>query len=1231
MTKLTEDTIEQFALQQLERLGYQTLYAPDISPDGDYPERSSYEEVYLLERLEQAVRRINPQIPREAQQEAIKEIRRINSPELIANNEAFHKALTEGINVTYHKNGTQRGDLVWLIDFETPENNEFLAANQFTVMENEVTKRPDVVLFVNGLPLVVMELKNAAGDKATIKSAFRQIGTYKSIIPALFTPNIFSVISDGLEACAGTISSGFNRFMVWKTSDGKQEVSPLISQLETLINGMLNKETLLDLIRHFVVFEKSKKEDPETGITTVTTIKKLAAYHQYYAVNRAVESTLRAAGYNSSSKDVRQTKSGRAENSPPPEGWTPQADGVVEERYSKNYFSLPYNPKLKERARELRKAGNLPEVLFWKQVHKGKFKDFDFDRQKIIGNYIVDFYCGNCQAVIEIDGSSHDDKQEYDAERDAYLESLGLTVIHISAKDILQNLDATMEWLHDHPALSGTPPGEGNLVRESPESYGVPGVKSQPSGDRKGGVMWHTQGSGKSLSMVFYTGKIVLVLDNPTIVVITDRNDLDDQLFDTFASSRQLLRQYPVQAETRQHLKELLKTSGGGVVFTTIQKFHPDEGNEYEELSDRGNIVVIADEAHRTQYGFKAKTIDDKDEDGNVIGKKTVYGFAKYMRDALPNATYLGFTGTPIEKTDVNTPAVFGNYIDVYDIAQAVEDGATVPIYYESRLAKVILSEEGKKLVQEFDEELDQEDLTEAQKAKSKWTQMEALVGSEQRLANVANDIVAHWEQRDIIEGGKGMIVAMSRRIAADLYGEIIKLRPEWHSDDLKEGAIKVVMTTKSSDGPKISKHQTTKEQRRFLAERMKDPDDELQLVIVRDMWLTGFDAPSLHTLYIDKPMKGHNLMQAIARVNRVYKDKPAGLVVDYLGIASDLKKALSFYSDAGGKGDPAEAQEKAVQQMLEKLEVVSQMFHDFPYEDYFDAETSKKLSIILGAEDHILGLEDGKKRYINEVSKLSQSFAIAIPHEEALDVKEEVGFFQAVKARLSKFDATGSGRSDEELETAIRQVIDQALVSEQVIDVFDAAGIKKPDISILSEEFLLEIKDMEHKNVAIEVLKKLLNDEIKSRSRKNIVQSKSLMEMLENSIKKYQNKVLTSAEFLNELINHTRQVMEMDKEPEHMGLTDYEYGFYCAVANNESAKELMGKDKLRELAVILYEKVKNNATIDWTIKENVKAKLKVAIKRTLRQYGYPPDMQRLATETVLRQAESIAEELTIS
>ena len=1219
MSRITEHSIEGFAIKLLEHLGYEYIYAPSIAYDGENPERSSYEEILLTHRMAEAVRRINPTIPPATQEEAIKEIQRIHSPELLTNNESFHRLLTEGIKVSYQKDGQQRGDLVWLIDFNSPENNDFIVANQFTVIENGVNKRPDIILFVNGIPLVVIELKNAADENATIKSAFRQIETYKATVPNLFAYNAFCVISDGLEARAGTLSSGMSRFMAWKSADGKEEASHLVSQMETLINGMLNKGTLLDLVRHFIVFEKSKKEDAQTGITTISTVKKLAAYHQYYAVNRAVESAMRATGY----------------NSPSEEGWS--KTGVVPNprikeitRASKNYFSLPYNPKLKERARELRKAGNLPEVLFWNQVKNKQFKGYDFDRQKIIGNYIVDFYCGNCQVVIEIDGAIHDFQQEYDADRDSFLQSLGLTVIRIPAVDVLNKLDHTIESLKNHPALTDTPPQEGNFVMESPENYGVSGVKSQPKGDRKGGVVWHTQGSGKSLSMVFFTGKIVLALDNPTVVVITDRNDLDDQLFDTFAASTQLLRQEPKQVENRSDLKEKLKVASGGVIFTTIQKFSPEEGNVYETLSERENIVVIADEAHRTQYGFKAKTVDDKDEHGNVIGKKTVYGFAKYMRDALPNATYIGFTGTPIESTDVNTPAVFGNYIDVYDIAQAVEDGATVRIYYESRLAKVNLSEEGKKLVEELDDELDGEELTETQKAKAKWTQLEALIGSENRIKNVANDIIQHFGQRQEVFEGKGMIVAMSRRIAADLYAEIIKLKPEWHSDDLDKGVIKVVMTSSSSDGPKIAKHHTTKQQRRMLADRMKDPDDELKLVIVRDMWLTGFDAPSMHTLYIDKPMKGHNLMQAIARVNRVYKDKPGGLVVDYLGIASDLKRALSFYSDAGGKGDPTIAQAQAVELMLEKLEVVSQMFNGFPYEDYFQADTGQKLSMILAAEEYILGLEDGKKRYINEVTALSRVFAIAIPHEQAMDVKDEVSFFQAVKARLAKFDSTDSGRTDEEIETTIRQVIDQALVSEQVIDVFDAAGIKKPDISILSEDFLMELKGMQHKNVALEVLKKLLNDEIKARSKKNLVKSKSLKEMLEDSIKKYHNKILTAAEVMDELIKLSKEIVNMDNEAKKLGLSDFEYAFYTAVANNDSAKQLMQQDKLRELAIILTERVKQNASIDWTIKESVRAKLKVIIKRTLRQYGYPPDMQKLATETVLKQAEMIAKELTI-
>jgi len=947
MTKITENEIELFAIELLEKLGFEYIYAPSIAPDSETPMRESFEDVILKEKLQNALAAINPTLDYDLIEYAVKQCQRLRSTELLTDNELFHKMLTEGVKVKVQKDGVTRGEIVKLIDFDDVSRNNFVVSNQLTIVENGINKRPDLILFVNGLPLVVAELKNPVDENATIKSAYNQIQTYKSVIPSLFAYNAFCIISDGLEAKAGTISAGLTRFMSWKSSDGRSEASKLISRMETLVHGMLNPTTLLDLIRNFIVYEKNTKVDSKTQITTIETVKKLAAYHQYYAVNKAVERTTLASSIN---------------------------------------------------------------------------------------------------------------------------------------------------------------------------------------GDKKGGVVWHTQGSGKSLSMVFYTGKVVLSLNNPTILVITDRNDLDDQLFDTFASSQSLLRQEPIQAQDRDHLKTLLKVASGGVIFATIQKFSPEEGNIYDELSDRRNIIVIADEAHRTQYGFKPKTVDDKDKDGNVIGKKIVYGFAKYLRDALPNATYLGFTGTPIENTDVNTPAVFGDYVDIYDISQAVEDGATVKIYYESRLAKITLSDEGKKLVKELDDELGNDDLSETQKAKAKWTQLEALIGSENRVNEVANDIVTHFENRQEVFDGKGMIVAMSRRIATRLYEEIIKLRPEWHSDDLSKGVIKVIMTASSSDGPQMAKHHTTKQQRRDLANRMKDTNDELKLVIVRDMWLTGFDAPSMHTLYIDKPMKGHNLMQAIARVNRVYKDKPGGLVVDYLGLASDLKKALSFYSDSGGKGDPALAQEQAVALMLEKLEVVSQMYHGFAYENYFEADTRVKLSLILEAEEHILGLEDGKKRYIDEVTALSSAFAIAVPHDEAMDVKDEVSFFQAVKARLVKFGSTGGGRTDEELETTIRQVIDKALVTEQVIDIFDASGIKKPDISVLSEEFLLEVKGMKHKNIALEVLKKLLNDEIKTRMKTNLVQSKSLMEMLENSIKKYHNKIITAAEVIEELINLSKDIIRWMK-----------------------------------------------------------------------------------------------------
>ncbi|MBV6429264.1 MAG: hypothetical protein KIPDCIKN_03815 [Haliscomenobacter sp.] len=1090
MSKITENDIELLALEELEKLGWSYALGPIIAPDGENPERQSWDETLLAGRLRAAIARINPDVSPDLQEQALKEVTRIASPELITNNEYFHTLLTDGVELSYHQDGQERGVKVWLVDYDHPENNDFLAVNQFTVIENNNNKRPDIILFVNGLPLVVIELKNAADENATVRKAFDQLSTYKAAIPALFTYNAICVISDGLDARAGSLSAGYSRYMAWKTADGKTEADPRIGQMETLIKGLLNQRTLLDYIRHFVVFEKAKKvepeaksrpegvgKDPKTGVITIETVKKIAAYHQYYAVNKAVESTQMAA-------------------------------------------------------------------------------------------------------------------------------SLG--------------------------------------------------------GDRKGGVVWHTQGSGKSLSMVFYSGKLVLGLDNPTIVVITDRNDLDDQLFDTFAASSGLLRQAPVQAENRDHLKALLKVASGGIVFTTIQKFLPEEladaeGNKikgqrqesFEELSDRRNIVVIADEAHRTQYGFKARNIDDLDpETGEVIGTKTVYGFAKYMRDALPHATYIGFTGTPVEGTDKNTPAVFGEYIDIYDIAQAVEDGATVRIFYESRLAKVSLTEEGKRLIEELDRELESNEVSQVQKAKAKWSKLEALIGSPQRIQNVAQDIVAHFDERQKVFEGKAMIVAMSRRIAVDLYNEIIKLRPEWHDEDLSKGGIKVVMTASSSDGPVMVKHHTTKTQRKALAERMKDPDDPLRLVIVRDMWLTGFDAPCLHTLYIDKPMQGHNLMQAIARVNRVYKDKPGGLVVDYLGIAADLKKALSFYSDSGGKGDPAETQEVAVDLLLEKLEVVSQLFDErpprekrvygiaaepyiryskeghFPYENYFTASTSEKLSIILAAEEHILSLEDGKARFVREVTALSKALAIAIPHEQAMAVKEEVGFFQAVKARLVKFEITGNGKSDYEIETAIKQVVDEAIVSDQVVDIFDAAGIKKPDISILSEDFLEEIRGMNHQNLALELLKKLLNDEIKVRAKRNMVQSRTLMDMLEGSIKRYQNKILTAAEVIQELIKLAKDIKEADRRGEKLGLSEDELAFYDALEVNDSAVQVLGDDTLRDIARELVEKVRNNASIDWAIKESIRAKLRVLVKRTLRKYGYPPDKQAKATETVLKQAE---------
>ncbi|WP_353165272.1 type I restriction endonuclease subunit R [Acinetobacter sp.] len=1077
MTKMTESDIELMAIEQLEGLGYTYVYGPDIESKSIHPLRS-YKQVILETKVLASLQRLNPQLSEDKCIEALKQINNLQSQEMLSNNQAFHRLLTEGIKLEISKHGNTQGELAWLIDFNDPTNNEFLVVNQVTIREDRWERRPDLILYVNGLPLIVIELKNATDENATIEDAYKQIQTYQNQIPTLFTYNAFNIISDGLEAKAGTISADFSRYMAWKTANGQTKAKKTQAQLEVLIQGLLNPVTLIDMIRHFIVFESSKQEDAN-GLITVKTIKKIAAYHQYYAVNAAVLSTIRASNANTESQSA--------------------------------------------------------------------------------------------EVAIHQQGRS---KQEL--------------------------------------------------------------VQQQALGDKKAGVVWHTQGSGKSLSMVFYTGKIVLALDNPTVVVITDRNDLDDQLFGTFAGASQLLRQTPKQADNREELKELLKVGSGGVIFTTIQKFQPEDGSSiYEELSNRTNIVVIADEAHRSQYGFNAKEVDVKDDDGKVVGKRTVYGFAKYMRDALPNATYLGFTGTPIEKTDVNTPAVFGNYVDIYDISQAVEDGATVRIFYESRLAKIAISDEGKELIEQFDDQFTEDDLNQTQKERAKWARVEGLIGSKERIKAIAKDIVEHFEQRLVANAnqGKGMIVSMSRRIAVDLYNEIVAIKPEWHSDDLNDGVIKVVMTTSASDGDVIAKHHTTKQQRQTLANRMKDNDDKLKLVIVRDMWLTGFDAPSMHTLYIDKPMKGHNLMQAIARVNRVYKDKLGGLVVDYLGIASDLKEALSFYSDAGGKGDPALIQDEAATILQEKLEVLDAMMHGFNYAEYFTANTSRKLSIILEAEEHILGIEQGqaKNRFLTAVTAMSQAFALAVPHPSAMEAAPIVAFFQAIKARLVKFsDGTGkiSGMSNAELEAKVKQTIDQALVTEQVVDIFDAAGIQKPDISILSDEFMQEMKDYQHKNIALETLKKLLADEIKIRGQRSVTQGKKLMDMLSTAIKGYQNKVLTAAEVIDELIKLAKTIQESDKLAAELNLTEYEYAFYSAVAENDSAKELMQKDILRELAVVLTESIRQNVTLDWTIKEAARAKLRVIVKRLLKKYGYPPDMALLATETVIEQAEQLANEL---
>jgi type I restriction enzyme R subunit len=1043
VSTFTESEVESAALAWLEAIGWRVLRGADIAPDQPLAERHDYGEVVLAQRLREALARLNPDLPAEALEDAFRKLTRPEGADLLQRNRALHRMLVDGVTAEYRTpDGTIRGAQVRVLDFDDPDNNDWLAVNQFAVVENRHSRRPDIVLFVNGLPLAVIELKNPGDAEATIWSAFQQLQTYQVEIPSLFALNAVLVVSDGLEARVGPLGAGREWFKPWRTIGGDTLAADAMPQLQVVLEGLFDKRRFLDLVRDFLVFE-----DDGGG----RLVKKMAGYHQFHAVRVAVEETLRAAAL----------------------------------------------------------------------------------------------------------------QREADA-------------------------------LHE--------PGGGYRAARQPGGL---------SGDRRIGVVWHTQGSGKSLTMAFYAGRIIRepAMQNPTIVVLTDRNDLDDQLFGTFSRCKDLLRQPPVQAESRAHLRQLLSVQAGGVVFTTIQKFFPEEkGDRHPVLSERRNIVVIADEAHRSQYDF-------------------IDGFARHMRDALPHASFIGFTGTPIEKTDANTRAVFGDYISIYDIQRAVEDGATVPIYYESRLARLDLPEELKpKIDEEFEEVTEGEEIERKERLKTKWAQLEAVVGAEKRLRLVAQDIVGHFERRLEALEGKAMIVCMSRRICVELYDQIIKLRPQWHGETDERGAIKVVMTGSASDPVAWQRHIRDKRRREQLANRFRDPNDPFKIVIVRDMWLTGFDCPSLHTMYVDKPMRGHGLMQAIARVNRVFRDKPGGLVVDYLGLAHELKAALATYTESGGTGSTAIPQDEAVAVMREKYEVCCGLFHGFDRSRWASGASPERLGLMPAALEHILAQENGKDRCVRAVRELSQAFALAVPHEKALAIRDEVAFFQTVAGALAK-RAPGERRTEEELDHAIRQIVSRAVAPQGVVDIFAAAGLKKPDISILSEEFLAEVRGMPQKNLAVELLQKLLKGEINTRRRKNLVQARSFAEMLEQTIRRYQNRAIEAAQVIEELIQLARDMREANARGETLGLSEEELAFYDALETNDSAVKVLGEPVLRAIAQELVRTVRANVTIDWTLRENVRAQLRVLVKRILRKYGYPPDKQEKATETVLEQAALLSAE----
>jgi type I restriction enzyme R subunit len=1047
MIRFTESVVEDAALAWLEGLGYAILHGPDIAPGEPFAEREDYGQVVLERRLRQALQRLNPQAPPDALDEAFRRLTRPDSPSLVANNHAVHRYLIEGIPVEYQRaDGSFRGDLIRVLDHDDPDDNDFLAINQFTVVEDSRERRPDVVLFVNGLPLAVIELKNPADESADVGWAFNQLQTYKQQIPSLFVYNEALMVSDGVQARIGTLTADREWFLPWRTITGEELAAAHLPELQVMLEGAFDRRRFLDLLRHFIVFE-----DAGGGVL----LKKMAGYHQYHAVNVAVEETVRAC--------------------------------------------LP--------AEEPRRVG----------------------------------------------------------------EKRGLY-----------------------------------LARQAPDA--------QP-GDRRVGVVWHTQGAGKSLTMAFYAGRVVLhpAMENPTLVVITDRNDLDEQLYGTFCRCHELLRQQPVQAQSRAHLRELLHTGSGGVVFTTVHKFFPSPGeDEYPLLSDRRNVVVIADEAHRSQYDF-------------------VHGFARHMRDALPQASFIAFTGTPIELADRNTRAVFGDYISIYDIRQAVYDGATVPIYYEGRLAKLDLdAAERPRIDPDFEEATEGEEVEHKEYLKTRWAQLEAIVGAEKRVRLVAEDLVTHFERRLEAMDGKAMLVGMSRRICVELYDAIVALRPDWHSEEDDAGICKIVMTGSASDPLDWQPHIRNKAAREDLARRFKDPRDPFKVVIVRDMWLTGFDAPCLHTMYVDKPMRGHGLMQAIARVNRVFKDKPGGLVVDYLGLANELREAMAVYTESGGQGQTAIDQEVAVAAMLEKYEVCLGILHGFDRSLWTAGDAQARLSLLPAAQEHVLQQEDGKNRLVEAVAELSKAFALAVPHDQALAIRDDVGFFQAVRSVLTKSLIDGRRRSDE-LDYAIRQIVSRAVASDEVIDIFAAAGLQKPDISILSDEFLAEVRGLPQRNLAVETLRKLLEGEIRARWQKNVVQARSFAEMLENAIRRYRNRAIEAAAVIEELIALAQEMREADRRGEDLGLTEEEIAFYDALEVNDSAVQVLGDETLRTIAQELVRAVRNNVTIDWTLRENVRARMRVMVKRILRRYGYPPDKQEKATQTVLEQAEVLCRDWAVA